>query len=95
LYNKANTDRVHEGLKAIRTNLSKMRMDFYSDSIDFSLENYPWYFDERSEDYQSIQIALAGMRGGQDTNLHKMNEIRAYSDTLINVIERELVENYE
>ncbi|MFK7781441.1 hypothetical protein [Psychroserpens sp.] len=90
LYNKANTKGMNDGYLKLEKGLNKISMDYYMDSENFNINNYPWYFDKQSELYQNMQLGLADMHGGQANNFYKMGELIKYSDSLIVIINKEL-----
>ena len=90
LYNKVNTEDVDEGFDLMKKGLYKLQLDYAVDSTNFDLNNYSWYFDKASEEYQNIQIGFSRLSSGQRNNLIKMDQISQYSDTLISVINKEL-----
>lgn len=89
-YNIGNTKDMNDGSYLMKKGLRKLNLDYYMDSINFNIKNYPWYFDTTSEHYQNIQIGTMQMLGGQEQNSYKMKEIIKYSDSLIYVINKEL-----
>ncbi|MDO1501196.1 DUF6090 family protein [Winogradskyella maritima] len=90
LYNKFNTEDANKGYDLMEKGLLKLELDYHMDSTKFSLDNYPWYFNPSSEDYQNMQIGISKISGGQRSNYIKMNQIKQYTDTLISVINKEL-----
>lgn len=95
LYNKANTKVMYEAVRSIEMSIRLMRVDHRQDSVRFSLKDHPWFYDRNSTAYRELQLALDKMIESQKRNAFKMNEIRAYTDTLGAAIERELATNYE
>ncbi|WP_104736410.1 DUF6090 family protein [Hanstruepera ponticola] len=90
LYNKGNSETMREGFRIMRDGYYKMILDYNKDSLNFKINNYTWFFDKNSEKYQNIQIGLALIEGGQQTNFKKMEQIINYSDSLIFAINKEL-----
>lgn len=89
-YNILNTKYMDEGFDLMKKGLSKLKLDYNMDSINFNIKNYPWFFDSSSEHYQNIQISISGMMFSQIQNSDKMKEIIKYSDSLIYTIKKEL-----
>ena len=81
---------MDEGFDLMKKGLSKLKLDYNMDSINFNIKNYPWFFDSSSEHYQNIQISISGMMFSQIQNSDKMKEIIKYSDSLIYTIKKEL-----
>lgn len=94
-YNKANTRGMYGASHSIESSIRMMRLDHRQDSANFSLDDYPWFYDRSSEKYRTLQLALDIMRETQSYNQYKMDQVRAYTDTLIMVVEGELSTNYE
>jgi hypothetical protein len=90
LYNRANTKIMREGYKFLEKGLTKIRLDYSLDSLNFDINNYPWYFDKSSSTYQDMQLGISKIAGGQSSNLYKMNELISYTDSLAVVIKKEL-----
>jgi hypothetical protein len=95
LYNRANTKVMYEAVHSIEKSIRLMRLDHRQDSVRFSLKDHPWFYDRNSTAYRELQLALDKMIESQERNAFKMNQIRAYTDTLMNVIEGELSTYYE
>jgi len=91
-YNRVNTENMGESLDLIRRTYFKLAQDYYRDSVHFDLSHYPWIYDQRSPEYQDLQLAIGGVRAAQSQNLFKMKQIIQYSDSLIVIIEKELKE---
>lgn len=89
-YNIDNTKDMVDGSNLMNKGLGKLSLDYYRDSINFNLKDYPWYFDATSEHYQNIQLGTVQMLGGQEQNSYKMKEILKYTDSIIYVINKEL-----
>jgi len=94
LYNKGNSKNMDDGFQSIEKSISMMRLDYRQDSADFNLDDYPWFFDQNSAAYKELQLGLDKIIYAQELNGRKMDEIRAYSDTLAIVIKAELATNY-
>jgi hypothetical protein len=92
-YNNENTKDMYEGSNLMKQGLWKLKLDYYMDSINFNIKNYPWYFDSSSDHYQNIQIGIMNMLSSQKDNSYKMNQIIKYSDSLIYTIKKELKSN--
>ena len=90
LYNKENTEDMNDGFKLMEKNLGKLKLDYVMDSTHFSLNNYPWFFNKKSQPYQDMQIGINKVIGGQSSNYIKMEQIIQYSDSLIVKIKAEL-----
>ena len=90
LYNKGNNEYVDEGFDLMENGLYKLQLDYFVDSTNFDLNNYPWYFNTASQEYQNMQIGYSRISSGQRNNLIKMDQISQYTDTLISVINKEL-----
>jgi Family of unknown function (DUF6090) len=89
-YNIENTKGMYDGFDLMKKGLWKLRLDYYMDSINFNIKDYPWFFDISSDHYQNIQIGITDMLSGQSNNSYKMKEIVKYSDSLIYTIKKEL-----
>lgn len=93
-YAQLHSANVYRNLYNIENGLGKLILDHRMDSAHFSLDNYPWYFDHRSKEYQEIQVAFESMWNSQRQTLEKLLIISDLSESLIQQIQAELlVEN--
>ena len=95
LYNKGNSENAESGYEILMDGLGKLEMDYYQDSLNFNLKNYPWFLDKTSVKYQNMQMGLNLMQSGQTANFIKMQQIIKYSDSLIVKINAELKEYHD
>jgi hypothetical protein len=89
-YNKMHHAHAIRALSKIEDGFGKLTLDHKMDHDHFEIENYDWYFDRSSEEYQNIQVAFAAMLDSQSQTLEKMLDIHVLSEELISLIEREL-----
>jgi hypothetical protein len=60
----------------------------------FSLRNYPWVFDKNSKNYIDLQLGIGKLLFNQNHDLNKCISLKEDTNKLIEVIEKELKENY-
>jgi hypothetical protein len=72
----------------------KLLIDHRMDSVNFDTENYPWLFDQKSREYQDMQTGIFTTHKWQTENREKMLVIYKLSDSLIQMIQNELLKHY-
>lgn len=95
LYNRDNTEHMNEGMELINESVYKLKLDHKMDVKNFSLDNYPWFFDRTSNHYQNLQIGLDRIHSNQLNNLQKMELIISETEMLIKTIQNELTHQYD
>ncbi|PNQ73123.1 hypothetical protein C1T31_09035 [Hanstruepera neustonica] len=70
-YNSGNAAVSEAASYRMEKGFLKLRLDYKMDSINFNINNYPWYFDNTSEKYQDFQVGLNEMKTTQEINLLK------------------------
>jgi hypothetical protein len=83
-------DLMNIELERMKDGVGKLIADRRYSPARFELTNYPWYFNERSREYQDMQIAFTDILRYQQENFVKMMEIHALADSLILEIKEEL-----
>lgn len=81
-YNTEHNDNIIRSMNKLEDGFSKMILDYQNDSAHFSIENYPWYFDPTSLEYQNLQSSFAQILNSQEKNYEKMIEIAQLSEAL-------------
>ena len=81
-YNNEHNDNIIRAVDKLEYGFGKMVQDYHRDSDHFSIDNYPWYFDPTSLEYQNLQIAFEDALDSQEKNYLKMIELARLSDLL-------------
>jgi hypothetical protein len=76
--------------KDITDGFGKLMMDYYRDSLNFNLNNYPFYTNKNSKEYNNYQIGMDLVDGGQRQNMGKMKQIIIETKKLKEFIKTEL-----
>ena len=92
-YNVENSNDVREGLTKFIDGFGKLMMDYQMDSLNFNLNNYPFYADKNSKEYKDFQIGMEAVRGGQNQNMKKMKDLIIETNKLKEIIKNELQPN--
>jgi len=90
LYNVQNSKDVTDGLIKYEDGFGKLMMDYYRDSLNFNLNNYPFYTNKNSKEYNDYQIGMDLVDGGQRQNMGKMKQIIIETKKLKEFIKTEL-----
>ena len=89
-YNVGNSKVVDDGVTKFVDGFGKLMMDFEMDSLNFNLNNYPFYTDKNSKEYKDFQIGMGDVRGGQNQNMIKMKAFILETNKLKDLIKNEL-----
>ncbi|NNK79856.1 MAG: hypothetical protein HKO93_00030 [Flavobacteriales bacterium] len=81
-YNTEHNDNIIRSMEKLEEGFGKMILDYQRDSIHFSINKYPWYFDPTSEEYKILQISFAQVLNSQEKNYGKMMDIEQHSEAL-------------
>ena len=60
------------------------------DSINFKINNYPFYTDKNSKEYKDFQIGMSLITSGQNQNMIKMKRVISETIELKDLIKNEL-----
>ncbi len=85
-YNDGNNDVIQKNIEKIEDGFGKIFLDARLDSINFNIENYPFYFDKHSNEYKNFQIGLANILDSQQLNMMKIKILMKKTDSLIKII---------
>lgn len=89
-YNDSNNETISDGIKKFEDGFGKLFLDYYMDSVNFNLRDYPFYFDPSSPEYKNFQIGLNELWSLQELNMIKMQDLVAETNLLITSIQSEL-----
>ncbi|WP_432410520.1 DUF6090 family protein [Rasiella sp. SM2506] len=89
-YNVLNAKNVTDGFIKFEDGFWKLMMDFNRDSLNFNLNNYPFYTNKNSKEYNDYQIGMDLVDGGQRQNMGKMKQIIIETKKLKEFIKTEL-----
>jgi hypothetical protein len=81
---------TREGIALMEDSYGLMKTKYDIDPGSFSLDDYPWYFDQNSTAYRGLLKGIKRMRDAQLQDLKKCEEIMDYTEKLIHVIQGEL-----
>lgn len=81
-YNTEHNDNIIRAIDKVEFGFGKMRQDYQRDRVHFSMDNYPWYYDPSSLEYQKLQIAAADVLDSQEKNYFKMMLMARRSEEL-------------
>ncbi len=81
-YNTEHNDNIIRSMEKMEDGFGKMILDHQQDSVHFSMDNYPWYFDPTSPEYKILQISFAQVLNSQVKNYEKMTDIARHSKEL-------------
>jgi len=81
-YNTEHNDNIIRSMEKMEDSFGKMILDHQKDSVHFSIDNYPWYFDPTSQEYKILQVSFAQLLNSQVKNYEKMTEIAQLSEEL-------------
>ncbi len=85
-YNDGNNDVVQKNIEKFEDGFGKIFLDARLDSINFNIENYPFYFDKHSKEYKNFQIGLANILECQQLNMMKIKILIKETDSLLKII---------
>ena len=85
-YNDANNDVIQKSIEKFEDGFGKIFLDAKLDSINFNIENYPFYFDKHSKEYKNFQIGLANILDSQQLNMRKIKILIKETDSLLKII---------
>lgn len=89
-YNVMNSKDVNDGFIKFEDGFGKLMVDYYRDSLNFNLNNYPFYTNKNSKEYKDYQIGMDLIDGGQRQNMGKMKQIIIETKKLKEFIKTEL-----
>ena len=92
-YNIGNSKDVSDGFIKYDDGFGKMMLDFNMDSINFKINEYPFYTDKNSKEYKDFQIGMSLIKSGQNQNMIKMKQIITETIELKKLIKNELQNN--
>jgi hypothetical protein len=81
-YNDEHNRNIIRAIDKLEYGFDKMRQDYRLDSLNFSIDNYPWFHDPVSLEYQNLQIAFGDLLDSQEKNYFKMMEMSRLSESL-------------
>ncbi|SRX74470.1 DUF6090 family protein [Aequorivita antarctica] len=89
-YNVTNSKDINYGFIKFDDGFGKLMMDYHIDSLNFNLNNYPFYTDKNSKEYKDYQIGMDLIGEGQNQNMIKMKELIIETIKLKDLIKNEL-----
>jgi len=89
-YNAMHNENIIRCIEKLENGFGKIIMDYNRNRAQFSIEDYPWFFDKKSREYQDIQIAFTSALDSQKKNLEKIEEFYKLSESLKQIINHEL-----
>jgi hypothetical protein len=89
-YNLSNNKLVDDGFIKFEDGFGKLMLDYQMDSLNFNINNYPFYSDKNSKEYKDFQIGIAGIGSGQNQNKIKMAQLIIRTNNLKELIKNEL-----
>jgi len=89
-YNRRWTDYALEGMSQTELSQVKILLDYERNPEGFDLQNYPWFFDSRSQEYINLQLGLRKLFAGQRHHLGKCVELIAETEQLIQIVKQEI-----
>ncbi|WP_028872509.1 DUF6090 family protein [Psychroserpens burtonensis] len=89
-YNVQNSKDVKDGFIKFEDGFGKLMMDYNRDSLNFNLNNYPFYTNKNSKEYNDYQIGMDLVVGGQKQNMGKMKHVIIETKKLKEFIKTEL-----
>ena len=92
-YNIANSENVNDGFIKFEDGFGKIMLDFDMDSINFKINEYPFYTDKNSKEYKDFQIGMSLIKVGQNQNMIKMKQVISETIELKDLINNELQNN--
>ena len=92
-YNVSNSDEVDDGFVKFHDGFGKLMLDYYMDTLNFNINNYPFYSNKNSKEYKDFQIGFASILGGQSQNMRKMKFLIDETNKLKELIKYELQNN--
>jgi hypothetical protein len=94
VYNRVWNDHLINGLDLMSPSYYKMKRDHRLNPKTFDLNNYLWYFDQKSQEYLDLESAIARLLAIQSLDLRKCRALHEDTDALIEVIAYELETKY-
>tara|TARA_R110002072_G_scaffold1380_2_gene11566 strand:- start:10657 stop:11445 length:789 start_codon:yes stop_codon:yes gene_type:complete len=89
-YQTYNNDEVTRGMIKYEDGFDLLFMNYRETPSNFTLKDYPFYFDFKSTEYKNFQIGLTITGDSQNNNKRKMLKIIKEAQELKNIIHEEL-----
>ena len=90
-YNRLNVDQLWHAIQLMEMGFGKLKIYHRENGEQVNLEDYPFYFDIKSDEYQKYQVALTYFRDGQGINMQKIEmlveETNALKQQLKDILE--------
>jgi hypothetical protein len=93
-YNETWKDEGFKGFDLYQQAMFKLNADHKYTPETFRVSNYPWVFDKNSKNYMDLQLGIGKLLMSQSHDLNKCISLKEDTYKLVEIIEKELKENY-